>query len=52
MIKNYLKVALRNLAGNKTFSLINITGLALGLLCSFLIMLWIKNEHSKVSGKF
>lgn len=44
MIKNYLKTAWRNLLNNKTFSLINILGLALGLTCSFLIMLWVKDE--------
>jgi len=44
MIKNYLKVALRNLFRNKFFSLINIMGLALGMTCSILIILWVQNE--------
>jgi putative ABC transport system permease protein len=44
MIRNYLKIALRNLWKNKTFSLINILGLALGMACSLLIMLWVKSE--------
>ena len=44
MIKNYLKIAWRNLLHNKTFSLINILGLALGMTCSLLIMLWVQNE--------
>ena len=44
MIKNYLKTAWRNLLHNKTFSLINILGLALGMTCSLLIMLWVQNE--------
>lgn len=44
MIKNYFKTAWRNLLNNKTFSLINISGLALGLTCSLLIMLWLKDE--------
>ncbi len=44
MIKNYLKTAWRNLLSNKMFSLINISGLALGMTCGLLIMLWIKNE--------
>jgi ABC-type antimicrobial peptide transport system permease subunit len=47
MIKNYFKTAWRNLLHNKTFSLINIFGLALGLTCSLVIMLWLKDELSK-----
>jgi len=31
MVKDYLKIAWRNLVRNKTFSLINIVGLAIGL---------------------
>ncbi len=46
MIKNYFKVAWRNLIGNKAFSAINIWGLALGLACSLLIMLWVNDERS------
>jgi len=46
MIKNYLKTAFRNLRKNKTFSLINIMGLALGLACSLLIMLWVSDEYN------
>ncbi len=45
MFKNYLKTAVRNLWKNKTFSLINIMGLALGLACSLLIMLWVNEEY-------
>jgi ABC-type antimicrobial peptide transport system permease subunit len=44
MIKNYLKIAWRNLWKNKAFSAINIFGLALGLACSLLIMLWVQDE--------
>ena len=47
MIKNYLKTAWRNLLNNKMFSLINISGLALGMTCSLLIMLWLKDETRK-----
>jgi putative ABC transport system permease protein len=46
MFRNYLKTAIRNLWRNKTFSLINIMGLALGLACSLLIMLWVMDEYS------
>jgi putative ABC transport system permease protein len=44
MLKNYLKVALRALIRNKGFSLINILGLAVGMSCSILIMLWVNHE--------
>ena len=46
MIKNYLKTAFRNIRKNKAFSLINIMGLALGLACSLLIMLWVNDEYN------
>ena len=45
MLKNYLKTAFRNLWKNKAFSFINIMGLALGLACSLLIMLWVSDEY-------
>ncbi len=44
MFKNYLKIAWRNLLKNKTFSLINIAGLASGLACFILITLYIIDE--------
>ncbi|GAB2790262.1 ABC transporter permease [Rhabdobacter roseus] len=46
MIRNYLKIAWRNLARNKAFTIINILGLALGLACSLLILLWVQDERS------
>jgi len=46
MLKNYLLTAIRNLKKNKAFSLINILGLALGLACSLLIMLWVNDERN------
>lgn len=46
MIKNYLKIAWRNLIKNKVFSFINITGLALGMICSLLIVLWVVDEYN------
>ena len=46
MFKNYFKIAWRNLIKNKAFSAINIFGLALGLACSLLIMLWVQDERS------
>jgi len=47
MIKNYFKTAWRNILHNKTFSLINIFGLALGMTCSLVIMLWLNDEMKK-----
>jgi putative ABC transport system permease protein len=44
MFKNYFKIAWRNLFRNKTYSIINITGLALGLAMVLLIALWINDE--------
>src|SRR5690349_1809239 len=46
MIKNYLKIAWRNLMKNKVFSFINIFGLSVGLTCCMLISLHICNELS------
>src|SRR5436190_9181182 len=46
MIKNYLKVAWRNLVKNKVFSFINIFGLSVGLTCCMLITVYIYNEVS------
>jgi putative ABC transport system permease protein len=46
MIKNYLKVAWRNIVKNKTFSFINITGLAVSMSVCFLIMLIIADQKS------
>jgi len=44
MIKNYFKIAWRNLMKNKVFSFINIFGLATGLTCCMLISLYLYNE--------
>jgi putative ABC transport system permease protein len=45
MFKNYFKTALRNIRRNKVFSVINISGLALGMACSLLIFLWVQSEY-------
>lgn len=44
MLKNYLKIAWRNLLRHKTFSVINIGGLSIGLAACWLIMLYVNNE--------
>lgn len=46
MINNYFKIAFRNLWRNKSFSAINIFGLAIGMASAMLILLWIQNEMS------
>jgi ABC-type antimicrobial peptide transport system permease subunit len=46
MIRNYFKIAWRNLVRNKVFSAINIAGLAVGMAFSILILVWALNELS------
>jgi predicted permease len=46
MIKNFFKVALRNIKRHKATTFINITGLAIGLAASLLMLLWVQNELS------
>ncbi|MEP6951144.1 MAG: ABC transporter permease [Ginsengibacter sp.] len=46
MLKNYFKIAWRNLLRQKLFSGLNIFGLATGMACSVLIFLWVQDELS------
>lgn len=46
MLKNYLKIALRNIKKHKAYSFINIAGLAVGMTCCILILLWVQDELS------
>lgn len=46
MFSNYFKTAIRNLLRNKVYSFINIAGLAIGLACAMLILLYVKDEVS------
>jgi ABC-type antimicrobial peptide transport system permease subunit len=46
MLRNYLTVTWRNIKRHKAFSLINIAGLAIGIACCILILLWIQDELS------
>ncbi len=45
MFSNYLKIAFRNLMRNKTYSMITILGLALGMACCILLMLTVNYER-------
>jgi predicted permease len=44
MIKNYLKTTLRSLLKNRSYSFLNIAGLAIGIACASLIFLWVQDE--------
>ncbi len=46
MLRNYLIIALRNFTRKGTFSFINIAGLAIGLACSIMILMWVYHELS------
>ena len=46
MLKNYLKISLRNFFKHKVYSVINVTGLSIGMACCILIMLYVQNELS------
>ena len=57
MLRNYLTVVVRNLLRQKVYSLINIAGLAVGMACTILILLWVQVElsydrfHENVSSR-
>jgi len=46
MLKNYIKIAWRNLVKSKLYSVINIAGLTVGLAIGMLILLWVQDEMS------
>jgi putative ABC transport system permease protein len=46
MLKNYIKIALRNIKKHKGYSFINIAGLAVGMACCIIILLWVQDELS------
>lgn len=46
MFRNYITVTIRNLFRNGFYSTINIAGLAIGITCSILILLWVADEKS------
>lgn len=45
MIKNHIKIAWRNLLKNKSYTAINIIGLAVSIAAVLLIALWVQNQH-------
>lgn len=46
MLKNYFLITIRSLFKNPVYSLINILGLAIGIVCTILILLWVSDELS------
>jgi ABC-type antimicrobial peptide transport system permease subunit len=46
MLKNHLKVAIRIIIRHKAYSVINIAGLAIGMACCIIILLWVRDELS------
>ena len=46
MLKNYIKILIRNIKKNKIYSLINIIGLATGMACCIIVMLFVQDELS------
>ena len=46
MLRNYILVTVRNLLKTRIYSFINISGLAIGIACSILILLWVNDEMS------
>src|SRR5690349_15145850 len=46
MLRNYFKTAWRNLLKNRFYSIINISGLSIGLAVGILILLWVQDEFS------
>jgi len=46
MFRNYLKTGIRNIRKYSAFSLINLTGIAIGMACCILILLWVQDELS------
>ncbi|HEV7347726.1 ABC transporter permease [Telluribacter sp.] len=44
MLRNYLKIAWRNTVNQRVYSLLNLAGLSLGIMCTLVITLYLKNE--------
>ena len=50
MLQNYLKIALRFMLRQKGFSVINLAGLTIGITCTLLIVLFIRDER-RIAGE-
>ena len=46
LLLNYFKIAFRKIKRQEGYTLINISGLAVGLRCSAIMILWVRNEKS------
>jgi putative ABC transport system permease protein len=46
MFKNFFKITVRNILKHKGYSFINISGLAIGMACTILVFLWVRDELS------
>lgn len=46
MIRNFFKIAIRNIKRYPAHSILNITGMAIGMACAILLLLWVENEMS------
>jgi putative ABC transport system permease protein len=46
MLRNYLRIALRNILKHKSYAIVNIAGLAVGIACCLLILLYVQDELS------
>ena len=46
MLKSYVNITLRNIQRQRGYALLNITGLAVGMACCILILLWVQDEIS------
>jgi putative ABC transport system permease protein len=46
MIRNYFKIAFRNIKRHSAYSILNISGMAIGMTCAILILLWVQDEWS------
>jgi putative ABC transport system permease protein len=46
MIKNYFRIAIRNVRRQATYSILNICGMAIGMASAILILLWVQDEGS------
>jgi len=46
MLENYLKIVLRKMQSQKIYTLINVSGLSIGMVAAAFILLWVRDERS------